>query len=95
MVYFVATIYFNESKNDNAYLDYIESVVSIVKKYNGRYIVRSENVTPLGGDWKPNRVIIIEFDSKEHLEACFASEEYRRIAPLRESSVNSNAIIVE
>ena len=94
MVYFVATIYFDKSMN-GAYSDYIEKVVPIVEKYNGRYIIRSEKITPLGVDWKPNRVIIIEFDSKEHLEKCFASEEYKRIAHLRESSVDSNAIIIE
>lgn len=94
MVYFVATIYFDKSM-DGAYSDYIERVVPIVEKYNGRYIIRSEKITPLGADWKPNRVIIIEFDTRKDLEECFMSEEYKRIAPLRESSVNSNAIIIE
>lgn len=94
MVYFVATIYFDKSPN-GAYADYIERVVPIVEKYNGRYLIRSEKITPLGVDWKPNRVIIIEFDTKEHLEKCFASEEYKKITPLRESSVDSNAIIIE
>lgn len=94
MVYFIATVYFEKNKVCE-YLEYIEKVVPIVEKYNGRYIIRSEKITPLGIDWKPNRIIIIEFDTKEHLEECFASEEYKKIAPLRESSVNSNAIIVE
>lgn len=94
MVYFVATIYFDKSMN-GAYSDYIERVVPIVEKYNGRYIIRSEKITPLGIDWKPDRVIIIEFDTKEHLEECFTSEEYKRIAHLRECSVDSNAIIIE
>lgn len=94
MVYFVATIYFDKNMN-GAYSDYTEKVVPIVEKYNGRYIIRSERITPLGVDWKPNRVIIIEFDTKEHLEKFFASEEYKRIAHLRESSVDSNAIIIE
>ena len=94
MVYFIATIDFNHDK-DVRYLEYIKQVVPIVKKYNGRYIVRSERVTHMSMDWKPDKVIIIEFDTKEHLEECFASEEYKIISPLRESSVRSNAIIVE
>lgn len=94
VVYFVATIYFNK-RTDNTYLDYIERVVPIVEKYNGRYVIRSEKVTYLSQEWKPSRVIIIEFDTREHLEECFASEEYKKIASLRECSVNSNAIIVE
>jgi len=94
MVYFVATIHFGKNKGE-AYLDYIERVVPIVEKYNGRYLIRSERVTALGADWQPDRVIIIEFDTKEDLEKCFASEEYKSIAPLRENTVKSNAIIME
>lgn len=95
MVYFVATVCFDKIMADHAYFEYIEKVVPIVKKYNGRYLVRSEKITLLSEEWTPDRVIIIEFDTKEQLETCFASEEYRRIAPLRENSVKSNAIIVE
>ncbi len=94
MVYFVATIFFNKDKGSE-YSEYTEKVVPIVEKYNGRYLIRSEEITPLGADWKPNRVIIVEFDTRKHLEECFASEEYREIASLRENSVESNAIILE
>ena len=94
MVYFVATIYFDNDKGYE-YSEYIEKVVPIVEKYNGKYIIRSEKITPLGTGRKPNRVIIIEFNTKEQLEECFASEEYRKIASLRENSVDSNAIILE
>lgn len=66
-----------------------------MKKYNGRYVVRFENVTPLSDEWTPDRIIIIEFDTKKQLERCFSSQEYRKIAPLRENNVISNALIVE
>lgn len=59
------------------------------------YIVRSETITPLGTKWQPDRVIIIEFETREQLDACFSSREYRSIASLREQSVDSRAIIVE
>lgn len=95
MVYFVATIYFDESKDRGAYLQYIKRVKPIVDKYNGRYIARSESVTSLSEEWKPDRVIIIEFDTREQLEKCFSSEEYRNIALLRENSVDSKAVIIE
>ncbi len=93
MVYFVVTTYFDEEKED--YLKYIEEVKPIVSKHHGRYIVQSEKTTSLSTDWRPNRVIIIEFDTREQLEMCFSSEEYKQIAHLRENSVKSKAIIIE
>lgn len=95
MVYFVVTIYFDKEKGNEDYLEYIKAVKPIVNKYCGRYIVRSEKITALSLDWKPNRIIIIEFDKREQLEMCFASEEYKQISFLRENSVDSKAIIVE
>ena len=95
MVYFVATVYFDDTKNKKDYLDYIKTVKPIVNKYHGRYIVRSEKITHLSTEWRPNRVIIIEFDTREQLDMCFSSEEYMQIALLRENSVDSKAIIIE
>lgn len=95
MVYFVTTTYYDEGKDIRPYLEYIEKVRPIVKKYGGRYLIRSEKITPLSMEWRPDRAIIIEFDTKEALEKCFASEEYQRIAALRETSVDSRAIILE
>ena len=95
MVYFVATIYFGKGKAKKEYLDYIKAVQPIVDKYHGRYIVRSEKITSLSAEWSPNRVIIIEFDTREQLEQCFSSQEYKQIAVLRENSVDSKAIIIE
>ncbi len=95
MVYFVVTTYFDEEKSKEDYLKYIKAVKPIVSKYHGRYIVRSEKITALSSNWSPNRVIIIEFDTKEQLEICFSSEEYKQITFLRENSVDSKAIIIE
>ncbi|MGN0143197.1 MAG: DUF1330 domain-containing protein [Roseburia sp.] len=95
MVYFVANIFFDKKKDRKDYLEYLELVKPIVNKYHGRYVTRSEKITALGEEWKPDRVIIIEFDSREQLDRCFSSQEYRKIARLREESVTSKAIIVE
>lgn len=95
MVDFVATIHFDKEKVKKQYLDYIKAVQPIVDKYHGRYIVRSEKITSLSAEWSPNRVIIIEFDTREQLEQCFSSQEYKQIAVLRENSVDSKAIIIE
>ena len=73
----------------------IKAVKPIVSIYHGKYITRSEKITALSSVWRPDRVIVIEFDTREQLERCFGSEEYQQIAFLRESSVDSRAIIVE
>lgn len=77
------------------YAQYVEKVRPIVEKYGGRYLTRGGTVTPVVGDWKPERVILIEFPSADHVEQWWKSPEYRAIAGLRESSTVAKAIIVE
>jgi len=93
--FFIIDVYIDESKGRGSYDDYIEKVKPIVEKYGGEYIARTENVTSLSPLRKPDRVIIIKFPSREKLDACFASDEYRRIMHERTDGVDARTVIVE
>ena len=93
--FFIIDVYIDKSKGRGSYDDYIEKVKPIVEKYGGEYIARTENVTSLSPLRKPDRVIIIKFPSREKLDACFASDEYRRIMHDRVENVDARAVIVE
>lgn len=94
MVYFIATIYKEGDTNIAEYEEYINDVKPIVERFGGRYLARTDNVTVLSEKWKPDRVILIEWDSREQLESCFSSKEYKAICSKRENSVESRAIII-
>lgn len=70
-------------------------VKPIAESFGGKYIVRSENVAALSDTWKPDRIIIIRFPSKEQIDKWLSAPEYKEIAGLRIASVDSEAIIVE
>ena len=93
--YFIVDVYIDEKKGRGAYDVYIEKVRPIVESYGGEYLVRTENVTPLSPLRKPERVIVIRFPSRERLEACFASLEYRKIMSARTENVDARAVIAE
>ena len=93
--FFIVDTYIDKNKGRGSYDDYIDQVKPIVESYGGEYLVRTENVTALSPLRKPNRVIIIRFPSREKLDACFASDEYRRIMHERANSVDARALIVE
>lgn len=93
--YFIVSIEIDDPARRGPYDEYIERVKPIVESFGGRYITRSEKVTPFAGGWRPSRVIVIEFAGREALEACFSSPQYSAVAPLRENTVRTSAIIVE
>ncbi len=77
------------------YSEYVEKVPEVIRRYGGRYLARGGKVYPLAGDWRPERVILLEFETLEKLRECFGSPDYRRLTPLRERSTISRSIIVE
>ncbi len=81
--------------NREVYMQYVDRVRSIVERHGGRYLARGGTIVPLSPGWSPERVILIEFPSREHVERWFQSPEYRAVAPLREQSTTCKAIIVE
>ena len=81
-------------KDGGKYRQYIDQVSSIVIKYGGRYHVRGGEIKSLG-TWKPERIILIEFPTEDHIQRWLASPEYIAIAPLREEGAETQAIIID
>jgi uncharacterized protein (DUF1330 family) len=85
----------NKVSDAEKYGLYIEKVASIINKHGGEYIFKSEQLTPVSGDWDTKRIVLIRFENKNMLRKVFQSEEYKKIAHLREQSTESKAIIIE
>ena len=78
------------------YKEYVGKVRQIVESYGGHYHVRGGDVTVRAGDWKPSRLIIIEFPSKERMVDFGSSPEYQPVADIRKSaSTMVSSIVVE
>ena len=93
--YFMVDTYIDEQKGRGAYEAYIRQVKPIVESYGGRYLVRTENLSALSEERRPDRVIVIRFDSRQQLDACFSSEAYQAIMSKRTGSVDGRAVIAE
>jgi len=92
-VYF--TVEIKEVFDKEKYMQYVSKVPPIVEKFGGRYVVRGGKTITIAGDWNPMRFIIIEFENIEKFNAWWNSPEYRAVAPLREQSAKTNAIVAE
>ena len=82
-------------KDKDMYQEYIDKVPALIKKYKGRYLARGGKVMPLSESWKPERLIIIEFESAQDIKECFNSPEYLKIAWLRQRSAITKAVVIE
>ena len=94
-VYVIIDISIQDQASKTDYAQYVEKVRPIVEKHGGRYLARGGRITPVTGDWNPERIILIEFPSADHVKQWWNSPEYKAIAGLRENSTVAKAIIVE
>ena len=77
------------------YEDYKRMVPATIAAYGGRFTARGGRTEVLEGEWRPNRVVIIEFDSVERAKEWWASEEYRAARDLRQRTSTGSLIVVE
>jgi uncharacterized protein (DUF1330 family) len=77
------------------YEEYRKQVLPVVTKYGGRFIVRGGKVDPKEGDWKPERMIGLEFPTMEQAQKWYHSPEYAPLITLRQKASKGKLIIVE
>jgi uncharacterized protein (DUF1330 family) len=75
--------------------EYRKRTPAAVAAYQGKFIVRGGAIAPLEGDWKPSRIVVIEFPSLDHLKRFWASPEYAQARAARAGAGTMRIIGVE
>ncbi len=84
-----------EITNPEGYEEYKKLSPATVKQYGGKFIARGGHAETLEGDWKPGRLVIIEFDSLEKAKAWVNSPEYAPARAMRHQYAQSRMVVVE
>ena len=77
------------------YQEYVSRVPPFVEKYKGRYHVRGGKVETKEGTWHPQRLVVIEFPTKDQAQAFLEDPDYQPIAAIRHATATSNMVLVE
>jgi uncharacterized protein (DUF1330 family) len=77
------------------YEEYKKQAGATVAQHGGKYIVRGGKTEVLEGDWKPKRIVILQFDSTERAKEWLNCEEYREPRKMRHRTAKTNMILVE
>jgi uncharacterized protein (DUF1330 family) len=75
--------------------EYRKQVPATLAKYGGRFLVRGGAHQTVEGDWKPARLVVIEFPSLAAAQRWYDSEEYRGPKALRMRAGRTNVLIVD
>jgi uncharacterized protein (DUF1330 family) len=79
-----------------AYEAYKQLAGPAVAQYGGRYLARGGSVDVLEGAWsRPERLVIVEFESVEQARKFYDSPEYRAAREVRQDAASMNMLVVE
>ena len=82
-------------KDQDEFEKYKVMAAPAISAYGGKYLVRGGAMTSLEGDWKPERFVIVEFESTERAMQWWNSKEYEEAKNLRQRIATTLMILVE
>ncbi len=78
------------------YEKYKELAQEAIKRHQGRYLVCGGAIEVLEGEWtKPERLVVVEFDSIAQAKTFYNSPEYLAARTLRKDAASMNILVVE
>lgn len=83
-----------EVTDPGAWEEYRRVAGPIMAAADGRFLVGSQKIEPLEGDWRPASISVVEFPSFEAAHRFYHSEEYQRTIPLRRRAARGHGILV-
>jgi uncharacterized protein (DUF1330 family) len=66
-----------------------------VERHGGRFLARGGAICVLEGGWRPERLVVIEFESAEAAREWYDSEDYRAACAVRQGAGNWRMVVVD
>ena len=84
-----------EIHNPVEYEEYKKLTPAAITAYGGRFIVRGGKTETLEGDWKPERIVVLEFPDTEKAREWWNSIEYAGAKVIRQRVADTQMILVD
>ena len=77
------------------YEEYRSKAPATIASYGGRYLVRGGALEVLEGEWDPERLVVLEFESIGRLREWYDWPEYAPLKQLRQEAAATQLVVVE
>jgi uncharacterized protein (DUF1330 family) len=77
------------------FMPYVAQIPAKIERHGGRYIVRGVEPTVVEGDWRPPRVVILEFPARANAEAFLSDPDIQDLFKVRHQTTTSKLVLVD
>ena len=74
---------------------YIAEIPAFIARHSGKYIVQGTVPTTIEGDWKPERMVVLEFPEREKAEAFLGDPDIQELFKVRHETTTSKLVLVD
>ena len=78
-----------------SYEEYKKGTPASIAAFGGKFIVRGGAAEALEGEWKPNRIVVLEFENIEQARKWYDSPGYQELKALRQSASRGSLLLVD
>ena len=78
-----------------AYAEYVKRAPPLIARHGGKYLVRGGTHETLEGDWRPSRLVVLEFPSAENARAFVNDPDYAPVKAIRHRVATTDLTLVE
>jgi len=89
-VYIIVEVSIHDEK---IYEEYKKLTPASIEAFHGRFIIRGGQTTALEGNWKPERIVVVEFPTIELANTWYNSEIYAPAKELRQRAASTRMIL--
>ena len=72
--------------------EYVKEFQAMFGKYDGKVVAITPDFDVLEGDWKAQRIVIIEFADMQALRRWYEADEYQPLIEMRQSAARGDMI---
>jgi len=84
-----------EVRDAEQYAKYRDEVPALIAKHGGEYLVRGGDFDVVEGDWKPHRLVLFRFPSRQAIHDLMSDPEYAELKALRQRVANSIVVAMD
>ncbi|HMJ47363.1 MAG TPA: DUF1330 domain-containing protein [Ferruginibacter sp.] len=81
--------------NEEEYAAYKSLTPGSIAPFHGKFIIRGGKTETIEGDWKPQRIVVVEFPTADLARQWWSSPEYTKAKAIRHRTAHSKMILVE
>ena len=77
-----------------AFMEYVQKIPAFIAKHRGRYLVEGVRPEVVEGDWAPETLVILEFETRENANDFLSDPEVKTLFAIRHRNTDGNLVLV-